>query len=170
MKTSDAGSQYRCGRVGRGIQALFTPQPTSNTQTYTKSIENAHFQLDHHDGRTDRRTDRRTNRQTNGQTNDGQTKPLIEEMKVIIDPLFESLSISNHKLTSMFQIDAYISSVLNLIGDFVMNAEDSNYLRSDFESDIVQFYGCKLRKDVEPYHERLLEACKVSEHVLPFHR
>ena len=33
------------------------PQPTSNTQTYTKSIENAHFQLDHHDGPTNRPAD-----------------------------------------------------------------------------------------------------------------
>ena len=61
--TSDAGSQYRCGRVGRGIQPPFTPQP-ARTQTYTKSIENARFptfQLNHHDGRID-----------------GWTKPLIE--------------------------------------------------------------------------------------------
>ena len=59
-KTSDAGSQYRCGRVGRGIQPPSTPQPTPNTQTYTKSIENARFptfQLDDH-GPTDGRTDK----------------------------------------------------------------------------------------------------------------
>ena len=32
--TSDAGSQYRCGRVGRGIQPPSTPHgPTINTQT-----------------------------------------------------------------------------------------------------------------------------------------
>ena len=37
-KTSDAGSQYCCGRVGRGIQPPSTPKPTPNTQTYTKSI------------------------------------------------------------------------------------------------------------------------------------
>ena len=55
LRTSDAGSQYRCGRVGRGIQPPSTPQPTCNTQTYTKSVENARFptlQLDHHDRRT----------------------------------------------------------------------------------------------------------------------
>ena len=71
MKTSDAGSQYRCGQVGRGIQPPFTPKPILNTQTYTKSIKNARFptiQLDD-PGRTDQRTDRRT---------DGRTKPLIE--------------------------------------------------------------------------------------------
>ena len=55
-KTCDAGSQYRCGRVGRGIQAPSTPQSTSYTHTYTKNIENARFQLDHHGGPT-RRTD-----------------------------------------------------------------------------------------------------------------
>ena len=70
-KTSDAGSQYHCGRVGRGIQPPSTPQPTSNTQTYTKSIENARFptfQLDHHDGRTNGPTDGRTNGRTDQRT------------------------------------------------------------------------------------------------------
>ena len=43
--------------VADGWAGASTPQPTSNTQTYTKSIENAPFQLDHHDGPTDRRTD-----------------------------------------------------------------------------------------------------------------
>ena len=34
-ETSDAGSQYRCGRVGRGIQPQSTPHtPTINTQTH----------------------------------------------------------------------------------------------------------------------------------------
>ena len=49
--TSDAGSQYRCGRVGRGFQPPSTPIPIPNTQTYTKSIKNARFptfQLDDH--------------------------------------------------------------------------------------------------------------------------
>ena len=36
--TSDAGSQYRCGRVGRGIQPPSTPKPIPYTQSYTKSI------------------------------------------------------------------------------------------------------------------------------------
>ena len=65
-KTSDAGSQCHCGRVSRGIQPPSTPQPTPNTQTYTKSIENASFptfQLDDH-GRTDQRTDKRMDRRT----------------------------------------------------------------------------------------------------------
>ena len=75
LKESDARSQYRCGWVGRGIQPPSTPQPTSHTLTYTKTIYNARFptfQLDdlrRTDGRTDRRMDRRM---------DGQTKPLIE--------------------------------------------------------------------------------------------
>ena len=64
--TSDAGSQYRCGRVGRGIQPPSTPKPTPNTQTYAKSIKNARFltfQLDD-PGRTDGPMDRRTNGRT----------------------------------------------------------------------------------------------------------
>ena len=59
-KTSDAGSQYRCGRVGRGIQPPSTPIPIPNTQTYTKSIKNTRFptfQIDDH-GRTNGRTDK----------------------------------------------------------------------------------------------------------------
>ena len=43
LGTSDARSQYRCGRVGRGIQPPFTTQTTPNTQTFTKSIKNARF-------------------------------------------------------------------------------------------------------------------------------
>ena len=65
-ETSDAGSQYRCGRVGRGIQAPSTPQPTSNTQTYTKSIENGRFF--HQSSRMDRWTDGPTDRRINGPT------------------------------------------------------------------------------------------------------
>ena len=65
--TSDAGSPYRCGRVGRGIQPPSTPSPTplflTNTDSHNGSLENArfrNFQLDHHDGPTDGPTDRRT--------------------------------------------------------------------------------------------------------------
>ena len=36
--TSDSGSQYRCGWVGRGIQPPSTPQPPPlHTKTYTNS-------------------------------------------------------------------------------------------------------------------------------------
>ena len=59
LKTSDAGSQYCCGWVGRGIQPPSTPQSPSHTRTYTKSIKNCRFstfRLDHH-GPTDQRTD-----------------------------------------------------------------------------------------------------------------
>ena len=87
-RTSDAGSQYRCGererkgihwqakgrsgrgrrpyttgRVGRGIQPPSTPQTPLHTKTYIKSIRNAHystFRLDHLNGRTDGPTNRQT--------------------------------------------------------------------------------------------------------------
>ena len=61
-RTSDAGSQYRCGRVGKGIQPQSTPQISPHTQTYTKGIQNARFytfRLNHY-GPTDQRTDGRT--------------------------------------------------------------------------------------------------------------
>ena len=74
--TNDAGSQYRCGRVDRGIQLPSTPQTPLHTQTYIKSIQNAHFctyRLDHLYGPTDQRTNGLTDRRT-----DGRTMPLIE--------------------------------------------------------------------------------------------
>ena len=77
-KTSDAGSQYRCGRVGRGIQPPSTPKPTPNTQTYAKSIKSASFptfQLDDH-GPTDQRTNGPTDQRTNGPT-DGQSLKVV---------------------------------------------------------------------------------------------
>ena len=70
IQTSDVGSQYRCGRVGRGIQPPASPQPHpqlpshtlthTNTQCNNCSIINArfsHFQLEC-DGRTNGRTDK----------------------------------------------------------------------------------------------------------------
>ena len=46
-KRSDAGSQYRCGLVGRGGQPSFTPNTPPNplpyTDTYSKSFQNARF-------------------------------------------------------------------------------------------------------------------------------
>ena len=42
-KTSDAGSQYRCGWVGRVIQPPSTSQLPPHTQTHTKSIQNTLF-------------------------------------------------------------------------------------------------------------------------------
>ena len=64
--TSDAGSQYRCGRVGRGSQPWYTPNTPpnslSNTDTYTESFKTLVFSLfdlcSQTDGRTDRRTDK----------------------------------------------------------------------------------------------------------------
>ena len=41
--TSDAGSQYCCGWVGRGIQPSSTNQTQLHKQTCSKSIQNAHF-------------------------------------------------------------------------------------------------------------------------------
>ena len=54
--TSDAGSQYRCGRVGRGIQPQSTLQvPRSHAQkAYKRSFP--HFLTRVH-GPADRRTD-----------------------------------------------------------------------------------------------------------------
>ena len=69
-RTSDAGSQYRCGRVGRGSQPPSTPNaptnPPSNTHTHKKLLKRSfsHFSTRGH-GPTDRRTN-------------GRTKPLIE--------------------------------------------------------------------------------------------
>ena len=60
-ETSDAGSQYRCGQVGRGIQPPSTPQRTPNTQTYTKTLV---FPLFDSITMTDQRTDQRTNGRT----------------------------------------------------------------------------------------------------------
>ena len=58
----NAGSQYRCGRVGRGSQPLNTP---SNTDTYTKSFREhsfSHFLTRAH-GPADRWTNGHTDRQ-----------------------------------------------------------------------------------------------------------
>ena len=60
---SDAGSQYECGRVGRGIHPPSTPKPSPNIQTYARSTKNAcfpTFKLMTLDGSTDWRTDRWT--------------------------------------------------------------------------------------------------------------
>ena len=35
--TSDVGSQYHCGQVGRGVQPPFIPSPTPHTLTHTQS-------------------------------------------------------------------------------------------------------------------------------------
>ena len=62
-RTNDAGTQYRCGRVGRGSQPPSTlkasPNPPSNTDTDKKLLKRSfsHFSLH---GRTNGRTDQRT--------------------------------------------------------------------------------------------------------------
>ena len=38
VQASDAGSQYRCGQVGRGIQPSFQPLPLPHTQTVSKTF------------------------------------------------------------------------------------------------------------------------------------
>ena len=55
MKTSDAGSQYCWGRVGRGILPPTTPHatprpssPPPHTHTYTRSIQNARLSTFRH--------------------------------------------------------------------------------------------------------------------------
>ena len=64
--------------VADGWAGASNPQPTSITQTYTKSIKNAHFQLDHHDGPTDRRTDGPTKKQAKHATQNKQTRTVGE--------------------------------------------------------------------------------------------
>ena len=56
-----------CGRVGRGIQPRSTPQPPPHTQTCTKSIQNARFQLNHF-GRNDGSKNQRTDGRAEGQS------------------------------------------------------------------------------------------------------
>ena len=61
-KISDAGSQYRWGRVGRGLQPPSTPQvPHSHTQNASNTLI---FALFNSCSRTDGPTDRRTNGKT----------------------------------------------------------------------------------------------------------
>ena len=64
-KTSDAGSRYRCGRVGRGIKPPPHPTPSPpppHTHNHNYSIINASFQFSRfrlkRDGPTDQRMDR----------------------------------------------------------------------------------------------------------------
>ena len=74
LKTSDAGSQYRCGRVGKGVQPPSTPQPPhKHTNIRKKYLKRSfpHFPICA-DGPTDRRTNGRTDQRTDGPT-DGPT-------------------------------------------------------------------------------------------------
>ena len=71
--TGDAGSQYYCGRVGRGIQPPSTPHAPTPTHLLIKTSKTLVFPLFDSWLRTDGRTDRWTDGQT-----DGRTKPLIE--------------------------------------------------------------------------------------------
>ena len=57
-KTSGAGSQYRCGRVGRGSQPPSKPNTLSNTDTYTKSFKTLVFPLFNSCSRTNGRTNK----------------------------------------------------------------------------------------------------------------
>ena len=63
-KTSDAGSQYRCGQVGGGMEPHpypLQPHAHSHTQTVISAASEMRifsiFNLNNTDGRTDRRTD-----------------------------------------------------------------------------------------------------------------
>ena len=62
-RTSDAGSQYRYGRVGRSIKPPSTPIVIPNSQTYTKSVKNACFPI-FNSITMDRRTDGPTDGQS----------------------------------------------------------------------------------------------------------
>ena len=63
VKTSDAGSQYRCGRVGRGIQPHPHPNPPPTLKHTLKVSKTLVFPL-FNSMTTDRRTDRRTDGRT----------------------------------------------------------------------------------------------------------
>ena len=68
ISTSDTGSQYRCGRVGRDVRSPSTPQSPHTPKHTQKVFKNTHFptfQLVLMDVPIDGRTD-------------GRTKPLIE--------------------------------------------------------------------------------------------
>ena len=61
ISTSDAGSQYRCGRVGRGIQPPSTPHAPPHQHTYPKKhLKRLFFHFSTRALRTDGRTGRRT--------------------------------------------------------------------------------------------------------------
>ena len=64
--TSEAGSQYRCGRVGRGIEPSSTPQVShSHTQNASKTLVFALFDsCSWTDGPTDQQTDGPTDGQS----------------------------------------------------------------------------------------------------------
>ena len=69
-KTSDAGSQYRCGRVGRGIQPPSTPHAPPLTHIYKKHLKRSFFHFSTlslwTNGQSDGLTDGRMDRQTDG--------------------------------------------------------------------------------------------------------
>ena len=76
-KTSDTGSQYRCGRVGRGIQPPSTPQvPHSHTQNASKTLIFELFDsCSQTDGRTDGPTDKASYRVACPQLKTGKRLP-----------------------------------------------------------------------------------------------
>ena len=58
FRTSDAGSQYRCGRMGRGSQPPSTPNNPHTQKAFTTIV----FQVFDSRWRTDQRTNRRTDK------------------------------------------------------------------------------------------------------------
>ena len=72
--TSDAGSQYRCGRVGRGIH---TPTHFQHSNIHKKYRKRSFSHFSTRWPRTNGPTDRRTDGPTDGPT-DRRTMPLIE--------------------------------------------------------------------------------------------
>ena len=91
VETSDAGSQYCCGRVDRGIQPRFTHQLPPHTQTYTKSIQNARF---FHFLTQSLRTDGRTNtdQQTDEHTEKASYRAACPQLKMFLESLLSTLS------------------------------------------------------------------------------
>ena len=85
LKTSDAESQYCCGRVGRGMQPLSTPRHTPTLKLTQKESETLVFPLSNlmtFNGRTDGQMDGGTDRWTDGQT-DGRTDGQMDKASYI---------------------------------------------------------------------------------------
>ena len=120
VETSDAGSQYCCGRVDRGIQPRFAHQLPPHTQTYTKSIQNARFfhfltQSLLLDGRTN------TDQKTDGHTEKASYRAACPQLKRLTktnnqEMFLESLlSTLSFHLSDRPSVSLFMSHVLHQI-------------------------------------------------------
>ena len=80
--TSDAGSQYRCGRVGRGSQPPSTPNTHSNTDTYTRSFKTLVFLLFDSCSWTNGPTDQQTDGPTDQRTDKASYRVACPQLKI----------------------------------------------------------------------------------------